>query len=74
MTPAPGTQRQGAAGGRTDGNDLGFDPDSPDLADPQVDPIGPAKVPNGPAGSTDKRAKGDAYPPYGDKGQQGGRG
>jgi len=24
---------------------LGFDPDSPDLADPQVDPIGPAKAP-----------------------------
>ncbi|OOV89723.1 DUF6021 family protein [Pseudomonas sp. MF4836] len=26
-------------------DDLGFDPDSPDLADPQVDPIGPAKAP-----------------------------
>lgn len=26
------------------GDELGFDPDSPDLADPQVDPIGPAKA------------------------------
>ncbi|BDM22940.1 DUF6021 family protein [Pseudomonas sp. NPDC089428] len=26
-------------------NDLGFDPDSPDLDDPQVDPQGPAKPP-----------------------------
>ncbi|WP_407316246.1 DUF6021 family protein [Pseudomonas sp. nanlin1] len=25
--------------------DLGFDPDSPDLEDPQTDPIGPAKIP-----------------------------
>lgn len=25
--------------------DLGFDPDSPDLSDPQVDPQGPAKAP-----------------------------
>ena len=23
------------------GDDLGFDPDSPDLEDPQVDPVGP---------------------------------
>ncbi|MBD9590235.1 hypothetical protein IB254_24415 [Pseudomonas sp. PDM03] len=27
------------------GNELGFDPDSPDVADPQVDPIGPARAP-----------------------------
>jgi len=26
-------------------DDLGFDPDSPDLDDPQVDPTGPAKAP-----------------------------
>lgn len=25
----------------------GFDPDSPDLDDPQVDPAGPAKAPRG---------------------------
>ncbi|PYB74370.1 MULTISPECIES: DUF6021 family protein [Pseudomonas] len=28
-----------------DPDDLGFDPDSPDLDDPQVDPQGPAKPP-----------------------------
>ncbi|WP_186302669.1 DUF6021 family protein [Pseudomonas alabamensis] len=27
------------------GNDLGFDPDSPDLEDPQTDPEGPAIPP-----------------------------
>lgn len=26
-------------------DELGFDPDSPDVADPQVDPIGPAIAP-----------------------------
>ncbi|TCP80043.1 hypothetical protein EC849_101756 [Pseudomonas putida] len=26
-------------------DDLGFDPDSPDVEDPQVDPQGPAKAP-----------------------------
>ncbi|MBC3451668.1 MULTISPECIES: DUF6021 family protein [Pseudomonas] len=29
----------------TTDQDLGFDPDSPDLDDPQVDPQGPAKAP-----------------------------
>lgn len=28
-----------------DADELGFDPDSPDLDDPQVDPQGPAKPP-----------------------------
>ncbi|WP_426205464.1 DUF6021 family protein [Pseudomonas sp. TWP3-1] len=38
------------------GNDLGFDPDSPDVDDPQVDPIGPAKAPKDvEAGDDDKR-------------------
>ena len=54
--------------------DLGFDPDSPDLADPQVDPVGPAKSPDDAPGSVpekghdldkDKRVNGDEnYPPY----------
>lgn len=26
-------------------DELGFDPDSPDVADPQVDPVGPAIAP-----------------------------
>ncbi|MFO2466374.1 DUF6021 family protein [Pseudomonas sp. 15FMM2] len=29
----------------TDRDELGFDPDSPDVADPQVDPVGPAIAP-----------------------------
>ncbi|WP_225935511.1 DUF6021 family protein [Pseudomonas muyukensis] len=29
----------------TEQTDLGFDPDSPDLEDPQIDPQGPAKPP-----------------------------
>ena len=60
LTPAPGTQ-QGSA---SDEDELGFDPDSPDLADPQVDPAHPAKPPAGPANDADKRAEGDSYPPY----------
>lgn len=28
-------------------DNLGFDPDSPDVDDPQVDPVGPAKAPKG---------------------------
>ncbi|WP_122666493.1 DUF6021 family protein [Pseudomonas viridiflava] len=45
--------------------DLGFDPDSPDLADPQVDPVGPAKSPeDGKDISKDKRVGDDDYPPY----------
>ncbi|CAI8964598.1 DUF6021 family protein [Pseudomonas marginalis] len=41
-------------------DELGFDPDSPDVADPQVDPIGPAIAP------LDKKAKDDGKkkPPY----------
>ena len=43
-------------------DELGFDPDSPDVADPQVDPIGPAIAPL----DKDKKAKEEAKkkPPY----------
>jgi hypothetical protein len=45
--------------------DLGFDPDSPDLADPQVDPVGAAEAPeSGENIQQDKRVKDDQYPPY----------
>lgn len=46
--------------------DLGFDQDSPDLADPQVDPVGPAESPdNGHDLDEAKRVDGDDnYPPY----------
>lgn len=39
-------------------DELGFDPDSPDLADPQVDPVGPAIAP------LDKPDKSGNKPPY----------
>lgn len=46
-------------------NDLGFDPDSPDAADPQVDPIGAAKIPDDAPGlQVKKRVNDDEYPPY----------
>jgi hypothetical protein len=44
-------------------DELGFDPDSPDVADPQVDPIGPAIAP---LDKEDKEDKNEAKkkPPY----------
>ena len=42
-------------------DDLGFDPDSPDLDDPQVDPTGPAKAPNEPR--PDQAARDNDYSP-----------
>jgi hypothetical protein len=46
-------------------DELGFDPDSPDVEDPQVDPVGPAKAPDdGPDLGKDKRVGDDDYPPY----------
>jgi hypothetical protein len=46
------------------GDELGFDPDSPDLADPQVDPVGPAKAPKDPDRDSKKPAK--SYDPLAD--------
>jgi hypothetical protein len=46
-------------------DELGFDPDSPDLEDPQVDPPAPAKAPfDGLDIEAEKRIKDDRYPPY----------
>jgi hypothetical protein len=42
----------------SDADELGFDPDSPDAADPQVDPIGPAIAP------LDKHKTPQKKPPY----------
>lgn len=43
----------------------GFDPESPDLEDPQVDPQGPAKAPENERDiDADKRVQDDGYPPY----------
>ena len=45
--------------------DLGFDPDSPDLADPQIDPPGPAKSPADDQNvDAEKRVDDKQYPPY----------
>lgn len=45
--------------------DLGFDPDSPDLADPQVDPPAPARSPDNERDlDQDKRVGDEDYPPY----------
>ena len=42
-----------------------FDPDSPDLADPQIDPPHPAKAPPGDQDvDADKRVPDKQYPPY----------
>jgi hypothetical protein len=47
----------------SDQHDLGFDPDSPDVADPQVDPVGPAIAP---LDKKHKAGKQPAYDPLGD--------
>lgn len=46
-------------------DELGFDPDSPDVADPQVDPIGPAIAPLDKE-KKDRGEKKPAYDPLGD--------
>jgi len=45
-------------------DDLGFDPDSPDLDDPQVDPVGPAKAPRDEENQEDPPSS-KAYDPLG---------
>jgi hypothetical protein len=46
-------------------DELGFDPDSPDVSDPQVDPIGPAIAPLDKK-NTDKDERKPPYDPLGD--------
>lgn len=43
--PHPPAQGPHSSDKASSKQDLGFDPDSPDLEDPQVDPQGPAKPP-----------------------------
>lgn len=45
--------------------ELGFDPDSPDVSDPQVDPIGPAKIPGKDHGADGQRPAPKPYDPLG---------
>lgn len=44
-------------------HDPGFDPDSPDLADPQVDPVGPARAPLDRPEPEHRRKRSRAYDP-----------
>lgn len=48
------------------GHDLGFDPDSPDLDDPQVDPVGPAKAPRDVQPDDDSPRPAKPYDPLAD--------
>jgi hypothetical protein len=48
------------------GHDLGFDPDSPDLDDPQVDPVGPAKAPKDEQPDDDRQRPAKPYDPLAD--------
>lgn len=47
-------------------DDLGFDPDSPDLDDPQVDPVGPAKAPLDVEPGEDPKKPAKPYDPLAD--------
>lgn len=52
---------------RPDG-ELDFDPDSPDLTDPQIDPPTPPRIPDTDSNPLEqRRAPGDQYPPYAEK-------
>jgi hypothetical protein len=48
------------------GDELDFDPDSPDLADPAVDPIGPARAPKDVKPGDNSKAPAKPYDPLGD--------
>ncbi|MEO8490463.1 DUF6021 family protein [Pseudomonas sp.] len=62
MSNPPEGPRSGEHGSVKD--ELGFDPDSPDLADPQVDPIGAAIAPLDK--DKDEKEKKPPYDPLGD--------
>ncbi|MDU9416339.1 DUF6021 family protein [Pseudomonas sp. zfem005] len=53
-----------AKGQPSGGDEPGFDPDSPDLADPQIDPPTPPRIPTDSARPAKPRAPGKQYPPY----------
>ncbi|SDG43169.1 DUF6021 family protein [Pseudomonas abietaniphila] len=52
------SRAQGVAGRPDDGDEeLGFDPESPDVSDPAVDPLHPARTSNDPDPSADDHEK-----------------
>lgn len=68
-SPADNRGLPGYPDGKGDGQqidpELGFDPDSPDLQDPQIDPPHPPKIPdNAPDPRAERRVPSDQYPPY----------
>ncbi|WP_416350727.1 DUF6021 family protein [Pseudomonas sp. CCI1.2] len=55
------------ASGSSPGEDeLGFDPESPDVSDPQVDPVGAAIVPGDIQDPDRKKNQSNDYDPLGD--------
>ena len=48
------------------GHELDFDADSPDLDDPQVDPVGPAKAPKDVQPGEDSKRPAKPYDPLAD--------
>ena len=65
MTDSPSPQGPHSSE-HSSSDDLGFDPDSPDVADPQVDPIGPAKAPKDVKPGEDEKKPGRPYDPLAD--------
>lgn len=57
MSNTPKGPHSGEQG--TGKDELGFDPDSPDVSDPQVDPIGPAIAP-----LDEEKQPAEKKPPY----------
>ena len=65
MTDSPSPQGPHSSE-HSSSDDLGFDPDSPDVADPQVDPIGPAKAPKDVQPGDDPKRPAKPYDPLAD--------
>ncbi|MBV4487627.1 hypothetical protein HU727_018720 [Pseudomonas sp. SWRI153] len=65
MADSP-TQKGPHSSEHSSGDDLGFDPDSPDVDDPQVDPVGPAKAPLDVEPGEDPKKPAKPYDPLGD--------
>lgn len=64
----PGYPGRGGPAGRDVDPELGFNPDSPDLGDPQIDPPHPPHIPDSTSDPrAERRAPDDRYPPYDDK-------
>ncbi len=64
----PGYPGRREPGDRNVDPELGFDPDSPDLDDPQIDPPRPPRAPESTTDPREQRRVPDGrYPPYDDQ-------